>query len=386
LNYALNLFSNFTYFLEDGVNGDQLEQADRRNVYGGRLTHRRLERWGGRPSENLFGIQLRRDAIGTTSLYHTRERARLSTIREDQVGQTSVGLFAQNEFHVSPVIRATAGVRGDVFHFNVTSDEPANSGVKTSALVSPKFSTVFGPWGGTEFYVNAGYGFHSNDARGATLTRDPLSGESVDPGTSLVRARGSEVGVRTVRIPHVQMTTSIWFLGIDSELHFVGDAGTTSAGRPSRRSGFEWATYASPRSWLSLDVDVAISRARFTDADEAGDRIPGSVESVVSAGATLDNRRFMGSVRLRYFGPRPLIENDRVRSNSTSLINAQSVYRITPSLNVILDVFNVLDAKGNDIDYFYTSRLRGEPLEGVEDVHTHPTLPRSARVALKVGF
>ena len=120
---------------------------------------------------------------------------------------------------------------------------------------------MLGPWQGTEFYANAGYGYHSNDARGATITRDPNSGEPVDRVTPLARRRGAEVGVRTVAIPHLQTTFTLWTLGLDSELLFVGDAGTTEAGRPSRRTGVEWANYYRPMPWLTFDADVVVARA-----------------------------------------------------------------------------------------------------------------------------
>ena len=178
----------------------------------------------------------------------------------------------------------------DVFNFDVDGDDPLNSGTESSALLSPKASVVLGPWSGTEFYVNAGSGFHSNDARGSTTTRDPGTGETVEPTTPLVRANGAEFGVRTVRIPKVQTTVAVWWLGIDSELLFIGDAGTTEATRPSRRVGVEWSTYARPRPWLALDADIAISRGEFTDDDPAGDRIPGSVESVIALGASFDEQ------------------------------------------------------------------------------------------------
>ena len=225
VNYALNLFSNFTYFLDDPENGDQFEQEDRRNIFGGRLTHTRLNNWGNRSAENTFGTQVRFDRIGSVGLYHTMARQRLSTTRSDRVGQSSVGLFAQNEFHWSPLVRTTVGLRADVFNFDVDGDDPLNSGTESSALLSPKASVVLGPWSGTELYVNGGTGFHSNDARGSTTTRDPGTGETVEPTTPLVRANGAEFGVRTVRIPKVQTTVAVWWLGIDSELLFIGDAG-----------------------------------------------------------------------------------------------------------------------------------------------------------------
>jgi hypothetical protein len=387
VNYALNLFSNFTYFLDDPLNGDQFEQEDRRNVIGGRATHTRLTTWGSGAAENMFGAQVRHDRIGSVGLYHTIGRQRLSATRTDTVGQSSIGMFAQNEFQWSPVVRTTVGVRGDIFHFDVQSGAGQNSGTISSGLISPKASVVLGPWNGTEMYVNTGAGFHSNDARGSTTTRDPRTGMTVDPTTPLVRASGAEFGVRTVRIPKTQTTVAIWALGIDSELLFIGDAGTTEATRPSRRVGVEWATYARPRSWLAVDADIAVSRGRFTDEDSSGDRIPGSVESVIALGASIDNStRIFGSVRLRHFGARALVEDDSIRSPATTLVNAQIGFRFRDRASLMLDVFNLLDAEASDIDYFYTSRLRGEPSDGVDDIHTHPALPRSVRVSLRLGF
>jgi outer membrane receptor protein involved in Fe transport len=269
----------------------------------------------------------------------------------------------------------------------VTSGHPQNSGDGAAALVSPKAGAILGPWGGTEIYVNAGTGFHSNDARGAAITVDPASGEPVDRVTPLVRARGAEVGLRTVRIRGLQSTVALWYLGLDSELLFVGDAGTTEAGRPSRRVGLEWTNYARLTPWLTVDADLAFTRARFTDSDPAGQRIPGALDRVVSAGVTLEpHRRAFGSLRVRHFGPRPLIEDASVTSRSTTLWNGEVGYRLTSRARIVLDAFNLFDAKVSDIDYFYASRLPGEPAGGVEDVHFHPALPRTARVGLHFAF
>jgi hypothetical protein len=246
---------------------------------------------------------------------------------------------------------------------------------------------VIGPFGGTELYANAGFGFHSNDARGATITRNPATGESVERVTPLVRANGTEVGLRTVSIPHLQSTLSVWTLNLASELVFAGDAGTTEAGRPSRRYGIEFANYYSPRRWLTLDGDVAVSRARFSDIAASGDRIPGSVGTVVSAGVTVDAvRNVFASVRWRYFGPRPLLEDDSVSSKATSLVNLEAGYRFARRMKVGVDLFNLLDSAASDVDYFYASRLRGEPLSGIEDVHFHPALPRTARLTFGIEF
>jgi outer membrane receptor protein involved in Fe transport len=287
----------------------------------------------------------------------------------------------------TPWLRTLAGVRLDWYRFGVDAGEPANSGIDYAALVSPKGGAVFGPWSGTEIYVNAGLGFHSNDARGATITVDPVTGLPAERVTPLARARGAEVAIRSVRIPRLQTSLTAWTLGLDSELIFIGDAGTTEAGRPSHRYGLEWSNYYSPRPWLTFDFDLAVSSARFTDDDPAGRFIPGAVATVVAGGATVDSlRNIFGSVRWRYFGPRPLVEDNSIRSMATSLVNLEAGYRFSRNVRLALDVFNLFDREASDIDYFYTSRLRGEPAGGVEGIHFHPTLPRSARINLIVGF
>jgi outer membrane receptor protein involved in Fe transport len=236
-------------------------------------------------------------------------------------------------------------------------------------------------------YANAGIGFHSNDARGATIRIDPATGEPTNPVTPLVRARGAEVGLRTVRVRGLQSTVTLWYLGLDSELLFVGDAGTTEAGRPSRRVGVEWTNYARVSSWLTIDGDLAFSRARFRDDDPAGDYIPGALDRVVSGGAIVELRRpIFGSLRVRHFGPRPLVEDASVTSRSTTVWNGEVGYRISSRARLALELFNIFDAEVSDIDYFYTSRLRGEPAAGIDDIHTHPALPRSARLGLQLSF
>ena len=336
--------------------------------------------------QNIVGVQIRNDDITNVGLYHTQARVRRDTRSQDAVLETSGGVYAQNEMEWTPWLRTLAGIRTDASRFRVDASNAANSGTASAGLVSPKGSVTLGPWKGTELYVNGGTGFHSNDARGTTMTRD-LNGNRADRVTPLVRARGSEVGVRTIAIPHLQSTLTMWTLHLDSELVFSGDDGTTQPSRPSTRRGVEWTNYYSPATWIVLDGDVSWSRSRFTAFDPAGPYVPEAVGTVVSAGVTVDGfDSLFGSIRWRDFGPRALVEDNAVRSKATSLVNLQAGYRVAKNVKLAADVFNLLNANASDIDYFYTSRLAGEPLAGVEDVHTHPTLPRTARLNLIVGF
>ncbi|HEY7514699.1 MAG TPA: TonB-dependent receptor [Vicinamibacteria bacterium] len=387
VDYGLDLFSNFTYFLDDPENGDQFEQFDERTVLGASVSQRFLSAWFGRDVESVAGVEGRFDLIPTVGLYHTREGARLETIREDDVTQSSGAAYFQTRIQWTPWLRTTGGVRGDLFRFDVKSDDPANTGARTASLASPKLGLVLGPWSQTEAYVNWGWGFHSNDARGAVQTRDPRTGDPVDPVDPIVRAKGAEVGARTLVTGRLHSSVALWMLDIDSELLFVGDAGTTESSRPSRRVGFEWSNVYTPTPWLSLDADLAYSRARFRDDDPAGDRIPGAVEGVASLGATFHDRGpLSASLRLRYFGPRPLVEDDSVRSRASTTLNARLACRLNPRLSFTLDLFNLTNAKVSDIDYFYTSRLPGEPVDGVDDIHGHPLQPFRVRASLTASF
>jgi outer membrane receptor protein involved in Fe transport len=261
-----------------------------------------------------------------------------------------------------------------------------NSGTATAGIISPKGTVTLGPWRSTEFYVNAGTGFHSNSALGTTIRFDS-NGNAADPVTPLVRAKGAEVGVRSVVVPHLQSTVSLWTLRLGSELVYNGDIGATEPGSSSKRYGVEFANYYSPKPWLVFDGDVSWSQARFTGADDAGLYVPEAVDVVVSGGASIDNfHRTFGSLRLRYFGPRALIEDNAVRSKATTLLNAEGGYQFVKSLRVNLQVYNLLDAKVSDIDYYFASRLPGEPIGGVEDIHVHPAVPRTLRLSMVVGF
>ncbi|HEY0144335.1 MAG TPA: TonB-dependent receptor [Thermoanaerobaculia bacterium] len=387
IRYRLNLFSNFTYFLDDPANGDQFEQADDRRVAGLRGSHRWLARWGSVSVENLIGLQARHDDIRNVGLYRTRARERLATTRQDRVGQSSGAVYGQTALQWSSWLRTVAGVRADHYRFDVRSGDSANSGRDDASLVSPKLTMIFGPWRNTELYANAGSAFHSNDARGATIRVDPATSQPAERVTPLVRSRGAELGLRSTPVPRVHLTAALWGLDIASELLFVGDAGTTEASRPSRRTGVELATFYNLRDWLALDVEYAYSRARFRGDDPGGDRIPGAVEGVASVGlSVIDLGRLSGELRYRYFGPRPLIEDGSIRSEASNLLNARVGYRITPRIRLDLDVFNLLDAEVSDIDYFYTSRLPGEPLAGVEDLHFHPVETRAFRLGVTTSF
>ena len=203
----------------------------------------------------------------------------------------------------------------------------------------------------------------------------------------LVRSKGAEIGLRTRAIPDLTSSLALFALDFDSELLFVGDAGTTEPSRPSRRVGVEWTNQYKLRPWLAFDLDVAYTRARFTDVDPAGDRIPGAPAWIASGGVTFGaDTGWFGALRGRYFGPRPLIEDDGVRSLSSLIFNARAGYRFDNGMRLQLDALNLFNANTSQIEYFYTSRLPGEPIGGVADRHVHPAEPLAVRLTLAGRF
>jgi hypothetical protein len=384
--YHLDLFSNFTYFLDDPDQGDQFEQADRRAYAGADVAHSWRMGGIGRASETTVGADVRHDQILGVGLFRTSERERIGTVRDDEVAQTRGGVYVSNETRWTDWLRTTLGLRGDVYSFDVTSDREVNSGGETDVIASPKAGLVLGPWEETEVYLNAGLGFHSNDARGTVITIDPASGEAVDPVDPLVRTRGAELGLRTAALDGLQSTVALWALELDSELVFVGDAGGTEPSDASRHVGVEWTNFYRATDWLQLALDVALTRSRYTEGEADGERIENSIGRVITGGVYAGRPEgWLASLQVRHLGPRPLIGDGSITAEASTLVNAKLGRRVGP-VALSLDVLNLLDSDAADVSYLYTSRLPGEPAAGVEDVHFHPVLPRSARLSVALRF
>jgi hypothetical protein len=386
---TLNLYNDFTYFLDNPDLGDQFQQSDKRKVLGLNASYLRRHQLLGLPSETTVGTQLRYDDIGV-GLFNTFQRTAYSTVRYDQVSETSVALYAKNMTQWTDWLRIMLGVRGDLFMASVDSTTNSlNSGYTSAFVASPKFGAIFGPFDKTELYLNAGMGYHSNDARGATITVSPS--DPTQPLTQvplLVQSKGAEIGVRSQKFKGFDLSLALFVLDFNSELLFVGDAGTTEPSRPSRRIGFEFTSNYRPRPWASFDLDFAATQARFTDYSIQGDYIPGAPTYVLQSGFALGGETgWFGALRVRGLGPRPLISDGSVWSSPTTTVNARVGYIFESGIKVNLDVFNLFNNwTASQIDYYYVSRLPGEPAEGVADRHFHPVEPLALRLTLAKAF
>lgn len=387
--YDLDLFSNFTYFLDYPDRGDQFEQAEQRWIVGGNIARTWEKRSiAGHEADVTLGLQTRHDVIDGIGLWRTDSRERFKNIRQDDVYEASIGIFADSTVHWTDWFRTNLGLRGDLFYFDTQSNNAANSGDDFAGIVSPKVSAIFGPWNETELYLNFGTGFHSNDARGVSTVVDPNNGERIPTVDPLVRTMGGEIGIRTQAIPKLTSTLTFFWLESDSELVYVGDAGLNEAGPGSRRFGVEWSNYWRPTEWFGMDAEVAVTHGRFVDAGN-DDYIPASVPVMFSGGINLgaqgDADGFFGNIRARAFGKRPLVEDNSVKGKASFLVNAGIGYR-RKNWEAALECLNLFDREDNDIEYYYTSRLPGEAAAGVDDTHFHPTEPRTFRLRLTYKF
>lgn len=370
----LDLWSNFTYFMNDPVHGDQFAQPDRRVTSGFNALHTWHAHRGDTVASDLsVGLQAQNDNI-FNGLLHTQARQLLSVTRQDHIVETSRAAWIESATRWGDSFRSIAGLRADNYRFRVRSDLGGAAASAGDTLLSPSLNLVFGPWKSSELYLNYGQGFHSNDARGAVTSAAPL-----------VRSRGMEVGLRTEAIPKMQTALSLYRLDFDSELSYVGDEGTTEAGAPSRRIGIEFSNYYKPVKWLSIDFDAAFAHARSREVAPGQDRIPGAVEGVGQLALTASqlgkNGAWEAALRLRYFGPRPLIEDNSVRSHASTTLNGRIGYRIASDLRLELEGFNLADKRVSSIDYYYASQLAGEA-EPRADIHFHPLESRSFRLTL----
>jgi hypothetical protein len=403
-HYTLNLFSNFTYYLES-PQGDEFEQIGRDDSAGLRLRQTFYGTVLGRRMETSVGLQAQNYWI-SNGLYQTINDVMTPKLDYDgnvlpevtklsSILQSQVGLYVENHIWWNDWFRTELGVRGDLARDQVKDTVPGNSGIRVGELPSPKVGLIFGPWDKTEVYVQGGYSFHSNDARSATSTVNsdgtPVGGQL----PVLIPAYGGEVGIRSSIIPGLQSTISLWALHNKSELYFNGldqDTGDISnSQQATRRFGVEWSNYYTPVDWLTFDLDLANSSAHFvspTTADEdptpGGTQVDEAIHTSLSGGVTVRVGRGVSvTLRVRDFGPRPLVSDSSVSSASTTVVNLGLVYELNARCKFTCDVLNLLNRKDHDIDYYYDSK--DSPTSPVfTGDHFHPVEPIEVRAGFQV--
>ncbi len=400
IDYGLNLFSTPSGFI-NGVQGDQHEQADQRTTWGGQTNHSWFFGPDLKNTELTVGLQVRQDRIDNVGLYNTVNRVRTDTVRQDSITETATGLFAEARSQWNPWLRSIVGMRQDYIKANAAATggqfNMRNGGSVSASQTSPKLSVVFGPFGeqaNTEFYANTGYGFHSNDVRGATSVVNPVDGAATEKLALFSKAKGSEIGMRTKPLSGWSSSLSFWRMELGSELVFVGDEGVTEARGASVRHGVEWSNYITPNDWLIIDGDIAWSKARFKEPVDGngGTYVPNAIPLTASLGITADNGgKWFGGLRMRYLGAYALEETGQEKSSPFWTTNLKLGYRIEPKMQLSFDVLNLFDRPANDIEYWGGACTRNEQASGtcnggIDGRLVHPLEPRTFRVSLRVSF
>jgi outer membrane receptor protein involved in Fe transport len=376
--YALDLFSNFTFFKDDPVNGDGIEQVDERWIYGADASVSRDFQPGGRGAVGTLGVQTRWDR-GRVILAKQRARARLSDTQDVDLSEVSYGPYAKLDLQLLDWLRFIGGGRLDVFHYDVNDRlGAALDGSETDWIPSIKGNLVVGPWRGTQLFLNAATGFHSNDARDAIANPD---------AETLPQASGYEAGMRAAPLPGMELSASLWLLNLESELVFVGDAGETEARGRTRRYGTELGARYFLTDWLSVAGDVTVSKAYFTATGEAVPRAP-----KFTARAEASVRLPQGvesTLELRHLGTRWLTENRSWEAQGFTLCDWTTRYRMRRSrfdrVELFLSVENLLDADYREAQFLTETQLAGEA-GPVEDLHFAAGNPRTFLAGVTVYF
>jgi len=380
-HYKLKLWSDFTYFEADPLRGDQFEQQETRHVVGGQAVHGWQHALFGDDSTTEVGVSIRHDHVDV-GLLDSQARVAFATVTNDRVGETMVGAWVHNATTWLPWLRTLAGLRGDHVWMDVDARQDAAGGGRAHGdRLSPKLSLILGPWDRTEFFANAGRGFHSNDARGVVGTAG--TGDAVP---ALVASKGEELGLRTQIVPGLQTSVALWRLDSDSELAYSADAGTTEPKGASRRHGLELNNHLALNRWLLLDADMAWTHARYADANadgEPGDRIGNAVGRVGLFGATLhDLGPWSAGLVTRYVGSYPLSQDGRLAAPASWTTNLQVRRALARRVSLQLDVLNLFDRRFDDIAYAQDYRATPTGPVVPEGVTVHPGEPREFRLTL----
>jgi TonB family protein len=370
--YRFNLYSNFTLYLEDPENGDEIEQSDRRTFYGGKVSYRIVHDLAGIRFDTTMGADVRSDDIHE-ELWHTAERALESQIRGNDVHETMIGAYVNEEITplaLLPSLRIDLGGRADMLSFAVdntlVTTDPTNprSGVGDAHQFSPKASAVYSPIDGKDaqldFYANWGNGFHSNDVRGVFTT------PSVTP---LTRAIGEEIGGRTRLFDRWDFAAAGWLLDLDNETTWDGDDGTTGVSPATRRYGLELETRFEFTPWLAADANVTFTHSQFSQDRENGNGLALAPKQTWDGGLSARHALGPGVARagLRAYGigDRPASDDGTIVAPGFTQVDLHLGYR-TRRFDVAFDIGNLLDGNFRSAQFDTVSRLRTDPAIGTE--------------------
>ncbi len=376
--YAFDLYSNFTFFLDDPENGDQIYQTERRNLIGLQSAYHEAFHWG--DADGLFqaGAGLRTDMSRDNELAHTVNRAQtLFSIQRGDIHETNLHGFVNGVLDIDKW-SFNLGVRFDHFKFGYTDQLASTYTVLSSdqSIISPKLNILYNASSNLQFYLKTGRGFHSNDTR-----------VSVAPGElkTLPAATGADVGFLWKPVPEILVNAAGWWLHLEQEFVYVGDAGIVEPSGTSRRTGLDLSFRYQPVKWLYWDIDANYTLARATKEDKGSDYIPLAPDFTLMSGIhVLTRSGVYGGLRLRHIGDRPANEDNSIIAEGYTVMDMNVGYT-WKRFDLGIQIQNVLDTEWNETQFATLSRLQQET-EPVEEIHFTPGTPFQVKGSVAYRF
>ncbi len=365
--YDFELYSNFTFFLEDPINGDQIRQKESRDIFGINSEYYRSVKTDWVDINYQLGFQLRADRIRENELSHTLNRKEiLNRIRFGDVNETNMGFYANTNLEFGKWI-INPSVRLDFFDFEYIDalqgiyERPSSN----QSIISPKLNILYNYSNNLQWYVKSGKGYHSNDAR-VVIAQD---GEKILPASY-----GMDAGFIWKPAPRLLVNTAYWYLFLEQEFVYVGDAGIVEPSGKTKRQGAEVSVRYQPINWLLWDFDANYTLARSTEAEVGEDYIPLAPDFTLASGLQVVHPSGLyGGVNVRHINDRPANEDNSIIADGYTIVDFNAGYS-WKSISLGLQIQNLFNTAWNEAQFATESRLFNEPV-AVEEIHFTPGSP-----------
>lgn len=375
--YHFNLYSNFTFFLDDAVNGDEIKQRESRNIFGYHTTAAKTWMLAGNKAISTFGAGFRHDDVNDIELSRVVKRQFLSYIQKGDVTETNSFAYYDQHLELGNKWSVDAGLRYDHFRFGY-KDLLAGAedfSRQSKGIVSPKINFSFSPSAKVKLFLNNGIGFHSND------TRVILSNEAKD---ILPKVYATDLGLIIKPVKDLVVKATLWHLYSQQEFVYVGDAGIVEPSGKTRRMGIDLSARYQLNKWLFADFDLNLTRARAIGEPKGEDYVPLAPAFTSIGGLTAKSGRLSGSLRYRFIDDRPANEDNSVRASGYFIADMVMNYRLK-KFEIFISVENILNRKWNEAQFDTESRLQFEA-NPVSEIHFTPGTPRFFKGGVSFTF
>ncbi len=375
--YDFTLFSNFTFFKVDPVNGDQIKQRESRNMYGYNGNYTKRSYLNNTQLTSDLGVNIRLDRTQNSELSRTINRTTVSErLALGDIAESNIGIYLNESFHFAPRFSLNAGMRYDHFFSHYNDKLTTTIGRANAGIVSPKLGLNYYPSSQTQVYLTAGKGFHSNDTRVVV----PQDGREILPA-----AYGVDLGTVFKPLPNLILNTALWYLFMDQEFVYVGDEGVVEPSGRTRRTGIDVSVRYQPLKWLYVDVDMNVAKARSVDELKGQNYLPLAPSMTSVGGLTFQSpSRISGSLRYRYMGNRPANEDNSTIAKGYFVTDAVFNYNLG-KIELSAAAQNLFDTKWKETQFDTESRLTHET-DPVTEIHFTPGTPFSLRFGIAYKF